>query len=318
MPLSQDEARCVELTCLFLDMSRGPRWEVVQGPTLDDRNPSARSPEVLITNQRMTAAVEVKGLSGPSLREYEAAQSDLHEFLAPSNGGHYRLTPAVQFRLPARRRLKLWLKDEIERVAARMVSGDTAAVCIPRRGNITARSIDGAGYVYCARHGQFGALVEASERLSGTYELTDTEYFMHRFMTGPARAEFVDQLVAACLASQGGAPASITWHEEWELTRDDDAGNAGVLIVAATVWDAVEAVNKVVRGALRKFDHRWADLHILTLHDSPLDDRVVENTVPGLMELGQSALDLVLLIEGGTAHQVWPSDRNGLTVPTQH
>ena len=123
MPLSEQERRCVELTCQYLNGTRGGRWKIDDGPTLDEQYPSQPSPEVLVHNESMTAAIEVKYLTGDSmLNEYRESIFSLRRFLVPPCGGHYTLDPCIDFRLPIRDpRFRKHLRQEIARVAPLMM-----------------------------------------------------------------------------------------------------------------------------------------------------------------------------------------------------
>ncbi len=65
MPLSEQELRCVDLASGFLSGNLGGTW-IVQD-YLDEMYVSGPSHEVVITNGQITAAMEVKRLTGDSI-----------------------------------------------------------------------------------------------------------------------------------------------------------------------------------------------------------------------------------------------------------
>ena len=69
MSLSEQEKRCVEYTCQFLSSTLGGCWNVER--YLDGLNPTEPTPEVVVTNGKITAAIEVKRMIGDSVyQEY--------------------------------------------------------------------------------------------------------------------------------------------------------------------------------------------------------------------------------------------------------
>jgi len=59
MPLTPQEQRCIDLALGPLGDLYGGTWRVSDGPTLDDLHESQSSPECLVTNGSISAAVEV-------------------------------------------------------------------------------------------------------------------------------------------------------------------------------------------------------------------------------------------------------------------
>ena len=65
VPLSDQETHCVQLTCEYLSSSVGGSWKVQSYP--DELYPAEPTPEVIVTNGSVTAAIEVKRLTGDSI-----------------------------------------------------------------------------------------------------------------------------------------------------------------------------------------------------------------------------------------------------------
>jgi hypothetical protein len=94
MPLTPQEQRCLDVSLAVLGDLFGGEWHFSQ--SLDDIHNSEPSPECLVTNGLIDAAVEVKRLTGDMvLQGYAEALKSLERSLAPSCGGSYMLSPAV-------------------------------------------------------------------------------------------------------------------------------------------------------------------------------------------------------------------------------
>jgi len=90
MPITAQEARCIDLACSHLAMISSGAWHTMNGPSLDDLYPSEPTPEVIVTNDRATAAIEVKRLTGDSVfQAYLESLFSLRRSLVPSCGGYY-------------------------------------------------------------------------------------------------------------------------------------------------------------------------------------------------------------------------------------
>ena len=89
----------------------GSRWSIDEDAVLDDLFPNERTPEGIVTNGALTAAVEVKRLHGDAIwNTYHESLRSLQRSLAPDTGGHWVLIPCDDFRLPTdattRRRIR--------------------------------------------------------------------------------------------------------------------------------------------------------------------------------------------------------------------
>ena len=84
MPLTPQEQHCIELALGTLGELYGGTWRVPDGPTLDDLHKSQVSPECLVTNDVINAAIEVKRLTGDSVwQAYKEALRSLNRSLVP-------------------------------------------------------------------------------------------------------------------------------------------------------------------------------------------------------------------------------------------
>ena len=135
MPLSQQEARCIELACTYLGSQLGGRWSISE--MLDEKHPEEASPEVMVSNGNETAAIEVKRLTGDSVQQaYLESILSLERSLVPTCGGFYFLYPPIGIQLPLSTSLKREVKRQIEKIASTLSPGGSAALKFPRRGHV--------------------------------------------------------------------------------------------------------------------------------------------------------------------------------------
>ena len=151
MPLSEQETRCVECACEFLSSSFGGRWNIESYP--DELYPTEPTPEVVITNGEMTAAIEVKEMAGGSAQqEYRESLYSNEKYLSPPCGGYYILIPPVDLRLRMNDTLREQVKSEIARVAPTLQPEETGVIRIPRSGHISLISERNPPVIMCS-HG---------------------------------------------------------------------------------------------------------------------------------------------------------------------
>jgi len=306
VPLSDQETHCVQLTCEYLSSSIGGSWKVQTYP--DELCPAEPTPEVIVTNGSITAAIEVKRLTGDSIYQvYVESLLSNQKFLAPSYGGYYTLTPPVDFRLPMDINLRRHVKREIERLAPTLRPGEVGAVCVPRHGHISLDSESGPPYVYCNHDGgPFSELLgPLHKRVAGKFMLVD-EGLEHSFVTDEGRIAFYDVVVAAWERRLNGDASPFSWYEEWELTRlEDEEDKDGVWIMTFTKArdmreSVAECVKTMLKNALRKFaEKRWADLHVVVLDKSTYDpERLVAEAMAALDPDEVRHVNFILLVDG--------------------
>ncbi len=315
MPPSAQEARCIELACGSLCKRYGGTWEIVDD--LDLQYPTEPSPEVRVSNGKISAAIEVKGLTGDSeFNSYVESIFSLKKYLAPSCGGYYYLNPALNFRLPMEPRFRRYVKREIERVAPTLAPETSGAIRIPREAYVSLANPTGPGFIYCCHTPTEDVVREVSPRLIGAFLLVDEGQWEHSFVTEEAKQVFQDALVEACQRRIDTGRGVLTWTEEWQLTRGNEAGaNSGVWVIAVTdardVYASVtEAVDLMLEAALRKFEERrWADIHVIVFDNQGVmmtADRVAAVAI-GFQAEELQAVDLILLADNDSIVQVWPT-----------
>ena len=320
MPLSDQETRCVDLACQYLATTLEGKWTVESN--LDEVYPTDPTPEVVVSNGRATAAIEVKRLTGDSI--YQAYLESLlsnQRFLTPSCGGYYSLNPPVDFRLPMDLSLRRHVKKEIARVAPTLEPGKSGVVRVARQGHISLTSESGPTHVMCYHYGPYSDLLKPlMERVDGKFMLVDDKGFQHSFFTDEGRTAFHDAVVDAFEKRVRGDTTPFTWYEEWQLTRlrddpdDAEADRHGDWIIAVTEAQdmresVAECVHTVLESALRKFvSKRWADHHVIVLECSvSAPQRLVSEVVSALEPVELEDIDLMLLVEDDHVIKCYPA-----------
>jgi hypothetical protein len=284
--------------------------------SLDDLYPSEPTPEVIVGNDDMTAAIEVKRLTGDSVfQAYKESIFSLQRSLVPSCGGYYYLNPPVDFRLPIDLALRRQIKKEIERVAPTLGEGESGPVRIRREGHISLISESGPPHIHCLHHSG-DPLRPLLDRITGQFFLVD-EGLEHSFVTDEGREAFCEAVAAACDVRLKGDLAPAVWHEEWELTRvDNDDKQDGVEIIAVTEArdmpsSVAESVYAMLEKGQKKFaDKRWAEHHVLVLESSiHAPPHLVTDVVGSLEPEELEGIDLLLVVDGDELIQCYPRAR---------
>jgi len=314
--LSDQESRCVELTCGYLSLTVGGDWIVESYP--DELYPTEPTPEVIVTNGDVTAAIEVKRLTGDAISQaYEESLLSNEKHLTPSCGGYYVLYPAIDFRLPMDVKTRKQVKREIERLAPTLQSRATGAVRVPRQGHIALISESGPPYICCRHHMAFPEITKPLlDRIAGRFMLV-CEGLEHSFVTDEGRAAFFDAVVAACQRRLKGDASPFSWYEEWKLERIDDGrkeddSKDGVWILTCTEArdmreSVAECVYHVLENAMRKFAKRWAKLQLLVLEKSAFaHEQLVNEVVSNLKPDNLQNVDSILLVDEDKVVQCYP------------
>ena len=323
MPLTPQEQHCIDLALGPLGDLYGGTWRVSDGPTLDDLHESQSSPECLVTNGSISAAVEVKRLTGDSVMQaYTEALMSLTRSLVPSCGGYYTLSPSVDFRLPIDGSLRRLLKREIDRVAPTLVpGGPTGAVLIPRKALVSMSREDGPGYLWCCHNSTGNLVAAASPLVTGTFLLVDDGMLEHNFVTCAGLAGFHAALADACRRRVQTGSGDLEWFEEWELWRckdfpdDDPRDRDGVFVVCVTearhVAESVaEALDLMLEKALKKFENTWGDRHVIVFDKATAlcNAERVRQALSWVTPEELANVDLVLLTDDDQANVVWKND----------
>jgi hypothetical protein len=325
MPITEQEARCIDLTCSHLATLYGGDWRPLGQVSLDDLYPSEPTPEVIVGNGHGTAAIEVKRLTGDSVfQAYKESIFSLQRSLVPSCGGYYWLSPPQDFRLPIDLALRRQIKKEIERAAPRLAVGESGPVRIPRQGQIVLISESGPPYIHCHHDDSRGLLRPLLDHVAGQFFLID-EGLEHSFVTDEGRGAFYRAVATACQVRLEGNSAPVTWYEEWELTRgDNDDKQDGVEIIAVTEArdmhsSVAESVYAMLEKGQKKFAaKRWAERHVLVFESSIHAPPHLVTSVVGSLEPEElQGIDLLLLVDGSELVQCHPRARMTPRTPAE-
>jgi len=289
----------------------GGVWSVEQN--LDDLYPSKSTPEVIVANSSVTAAIEVKRLAGDSVfQAYMESVQSLERYLAPSCGGYYMLKPPSGLQLPMDLRLRKHVREEIERVAPTLAVGESGPIRVPRQGLISLSSEFGPSYISCTHLGPYSDLLRPLLDLipTGRFFLVD-EGLEHSFVTDEGREEFYQAVVTACWIRLEGKRAPLTWCEEWKLTKlgNDESGVYVMAVTKATDMNesVTECVARMIKQGQEKFKKRWADHHILVLQTSVgVPARLVSAVMAGFEPEDLKEVDLILLVDKDRIVQCYP------------
>ena len=315
MPLTEQEARCVELVCEHLGSIHGGAWRITEYLNqLHLSTPTPPTPEVLVGNGAMTAAIEVKRLFGDSMYQVDLeSYLSLKRSLVPSCGGYYFVISPVDLRRPLEKALHQRLKAEIERVAPSLSPGQHGPLLFLRKGYIEFTPSERSRSANCQHNCPAPKLDEIVRQIDGDLMLVDAG-LEHSFVTDKAKEAFAKAILDAYHACRFGSEAPIEWNEEWKLIRYRyvDDGEDGVEVISVTDWRHVsksvaECLNTVLEKGLAKFHKRWADVHILAL-ESATALITAERLSAVLQDFEESEfepVDLILLIDGGTVSEMY-------------
>jgi hypothetical protein len=322
MALTEQEANCIALILPILDARWGSSWQVPSGATLAEVFPSEPTPECVIKNGKMTAAIEVKRLMGDSeWINHQAIWRGLMKSLVPPGGGSFALFPCDGFHLnQITRPLVRRLRSEIARVGPSLAEGESAAVRYPRSGHVALESETGTsespGLVHCSHVDP--AVSALSSQVSGWFMLVDEDdagrlRWKHSFVTDRTRDDFALALIAACERRLAGEATPFSWFEEWELKCLERSGEDGVEILAVTEARSVpgaanENLVTIMSAVLKKFDRRWADKHVVILENKFFrfcDAEHVRAMLADCTSQDLPNLDLIAVVDEGEASVVW-------------
>lgn len=316
MPLSEQESHCIELTCDHLSSILEGQWVIDR--ILDDLHNDEPTPEALVTNGDINAAIEVKRLTGDSIsQDYSKYLLYCERHLVPSCGGFYTITPPTNFHLPMDIKLFKHIKREIERVAPSLGQEERGAIKVSRSGYISRGSETASPLIYCLHAGPTSELLTpVVEQIRGRYMLVD-EGLEHSFVTEECRKAFQDAVVAACESPLYGITNPFNWDEEWELKKLPDGSgeendNGAVHIWTCTPARAImesvaECVFMVLTNALKKFQNRWANYHILALdRETYAPDQYITGAIEAFETDELNVLDHIVRIDGDDLVQCYP------------
>lgn len=316
MTLSAQEARCVRLACDFLSRRDGTTWGITPGPTLDSLYPNEPSPEVLVSDGRRDAAIEVKELHGSSnLIEHTASTMSLMRTMVPSCGGSYHVMPPSGLHLPIEKALRRRVAREIERVSPSLSVGESGVLLMPRQGYLVFRAHPSNRDVHCIHNDGRSLLEPLVSVVKGDLYLIDDRDPEHSFVTEQARSAFLSTLQTAYEEGRCSSADMLSWNEEWMIGKDGDDDDEVFFLTVTEAFDVASSVEEcldtILSKALAKFDsRRWASEHIIVL-EVATSLMSPDRSLPVISEFEQElkgVVDLVLVVDDEEVHQAYPSE----------
>jgi hypothetical protein len=300
MALSDRERQCIEALCTYLSSQRGDTWHIAD-ESLDAKYPNERSPEAIISNGDVRAAVEVKSLLWPKGQErFFRSVISLRRSLMPSIPGQYQLVPPNGWDPPWERWFKRRLQAELERVSHALATGERSYVRVPRRGSLH-KAASAGSHIWCSH----GTVVLPRNSVIGSYYLKDLGP-SHGLETQEAKEEFLNAVLTGVQRIENGEnDVQVEWREEWRFCRLTDDGCA-VEVVATTpafsihaaVYETLQAMTAAANG---KFARRWADRHAAILDNRlfAADREMLESAFRELDSEDYAEIDDVYLFHEG-------------------
>ncbi len=318
MPLTPQELRCIELALPVLADRYGGTWLLNDGPTLDDLYRNEKTPECLVNNGVIKAAIEVKTLTGGDVeRAYKEALMSLPRALDPGCDGFYVLGPAIPLSVPVDRPMLRYLRREVEKLAPTLARGETGSVHLQRKAWVSLESPDGPGRVHCCHDYSEHLFEGLSSRIVGSFMLVDDHLPDHSFVTAEALEKFHTELAAACHRRTHDGSNHFEWYEEIPLLRCDKEGDdeRGLDVLAVTEATHVrtsvaEALDYVLEKALEKFKRSWAERHVIVFDKAAglCDANRVKQALSWYTPDELLNVDLILETDEDDIAVVWSSD----------
>ena len=317
MPNRAQEQRCIDLLLPRLGELLGGIW-VVTEDSLDERW-QVKSPECIASNGQVTAAIEVKRVTGgPSWQRHSEIVGSLHKWLLPPGGGNFLVVPCLGFQLDLTMRWRRYLRSELARASQDLPVAGTSVLKIPRSGRLKSlgRASDGQGHVIPNSPDADGVVRSLSNRVSQIYMLYDDaperRGWNHHFATEEGRRAFENLAIRTCDDLPSGVAANLSWLEEWELIRYDDRPD-GVWFSVGHVWDGNETGRAELQKALSdggaKFTtSRWADQNVIVIERTGVsfcDAKEASRLMPEMTV--DSSVDLVFLVDEDEVTELWRS-----------
>ena len=250
-------------------------------------------------------------------RAYSEALKSLPRALDPGCDGYYVLGPAVPLSVPVDRPMLRQLRNEVRRVAPKLVRGETGGVRLPRKAWVSFHGPGGPGRIYCC-HNYSNYLFEGlASRIVGSFMLVDQHLPDHSFVTAEALEGFRVELASACYRRTHDGSNHFEWYEEIPLLRCDEEGDdeRGLDVLAVTEARDVrasvaEALDYILEKALGKFKRRWADRHVIVF-DRASGLCCAERVKQALSWYTPEDLrdvDLILMTDADDVGIVWSND----------
>ena len=318
MSLRPSERTAILAVLPVLDELWGPIWRLPSDSTLADTISSEKTPECIIGNGELTAAIEVKRLTGDAgHNNWTAYLKSLSRSLAPPEGGRFSLLSPAGMTLPFSTGLARHLRRQIRQVTPLMSLDDRRVITIPPRSGTLEllRRDKPSGMIFCNHNSP--PINTGLAGLPGWFYLKDAaDHIEHSLISEDCQTTFRRIVESAARAMQPGERREITWNEEWELIKASDTlpGRGSVQLpipYVGSVPDAVEAtISAMLQSAMLKFERVHADRHVIVLHDDFFDfcePNEAASVIDSQSALLDHCISLVVLLHREEAHVIWHS-----------
>lgn len=284
---------------------------------LDEEILDRPTPEVIVTNDQMTAAIEVKQLQGDeTFQRYLEYQRSNERALAGTITGYYSLGPPAGTDFDIKPDLRRHLRKEIDRVGRSLSEGESGTIDVRREGRISLAPRE-SPYIHCCHHGPISSFWDPiRDVVTGYVMLVDcdgpngTSGPDHSLHTYEGKISFYNTLTQAIRRREAGDTSKFSWNEEWTLTKHDDGGEPGVwLILGDTARNIIpslsEAIQTLITKTEKKFQEEWADHNVFVLDSTFLgpeglvQELASKEFVRAVSPPKKSPIHTFLLVEGG-------------------
>ena len=309
MALSDRERECIDALCTYIGSQRGGTWRITDD-SLDDKHPNERSPEAIISNGHVSAAVEVKSLLWPKGQErFFRSVISLRRSLMPSIPGQYQLVPPNGWDPPWERRFIRMLQAEVERVSRALATGERGCVKVPRRGRLH-KAASAGSHIWCSH----GTVVLPENSVIGSYYLEDLRP-SHSLETQEAKDEFLNAVLTGIRRIENGEnDVQVEWREEWPFRRLTDDGCTVEVVATTPAFNIHAAVYETLRAMMvaanEKFGRRWADRHAAILDNRlfAADREMLESAFRELDSGDYAEMDDVYLFHDDVIEPIFSRD----------
>ena len=309
MALSDRERECIDALCTYIGSQRGGTWRITDD-SLDDKHPNERSPEAIVSNGGVSAAVEVKRLLWPKgqARFWKSVLS-LRQRLMPSTPGHYLLVPPPGCNPRWDRQFLRMLHSEIERVSRALATGERGYVRVPRRGRLH-KAPSAGSHMWCSHE----RVVLPENSVIGSYYLEDLGP-SHSLETQEAKEEFLNAVLTGVQRIENGEDdVQVEWREEWPFRRFTDDGCTVEVVATTPAFNIHAAVYETLRAMMvaanEKFGRRWADRHAAILDNRlfAADREMLESAFRELDSGNYAEMDDVYLFHDDVIEPIFSRD----------
>jgi hypothetical protein len=324
MPKRAEERQAVEAVCRLFNDRLGSSWDVVPSPAPDEVYREEKAPDALISDGRITVAVEVTQLTGGEkvhsyLISKSALERELTKALPESFEGTLWICPPDGFRLPVPRTFVRQLQALIAPLAPTVSAQiPETYLRVPMNGSVMKSQNDNVTWWFCKHDRSKFHLMLENHSPPGIYSLNDQcEYGIWKHPDvedDNLLLEAVGPLIESCARIDGGT-VQVKWHDLWKMVFHS-SGPTGVRVVCISeVYSLPDSARRDVRAAIQrknlKFSNRtWADLHVLALVVPFQQEQdyllKLREDLPGLVDLGN--LDVVVAVYQGEASLLWQRD----------